>query len=40
MLALLNIPVFAAMIKPDNLTKANIIGTQLKSMILGEDRSK
>ena len=40
MLALLNIPVFAAMIKPDNLTRANIIGTQLKSMILGEDRSK
>ena len=40
MLALLSVPAFASLIKPDNLTRANIIGSQLKMMILGEDRSK
>ena len=37
MLALLSVPAFANLITPDNLNRANIIGSQLKRLVIGEE---
>jgi len=40
MLALLSIPAFANIITPDNLNRANIIGSQLKQLVIGEENER